>query len=104
MMGAQWAISDELWARVAPLIPPPPERHHGGRPRLDDRRVFTAMIFVLAGQVRWRDLPRELGAGSTAHARFREWKDKGFFDSLARAGLTYYPELQRVDWDWLDER
>ena len=40
-------VSDGLWAAIAPLIPPVPPKLRGGRPRLDDRKVLSGIIFVL---------------------------------------------------------
>jgi putative transposase len=42
-----WEVSDELWERVQPLIPPAPSHTKGGRPRLPDRQAFEAMVYVL---------------------------------------------------------
>lgn len=49
--------SDELWAIIAPLLPPEPPKPKGGRPRLDDRRVLTGIIFVLKSGIGWELLP-----------------------------------------------
>lgn len=50
------------WA-LGVLEPLLPERLHQriGRPRVDDRIAFTAILFVLVTGVPWRALPRELG-------------------------------------------
>ena len=40
-------VSDELWALVAPLLPPEPPKPKGGRPRVPDRACLTGIIFVL---------------------------------------------------------
>jgi Putative transposase of IS4/5 family (DUF4096) len=42
-----WKVSDEFWEKVEPLIPPAPSRARGGRRRMDDRKAFSAMIYVL---------------------------------------------------------
>ncbi|REH55232.1 putative transposase of IS4/5 family DUF4096 [Kutzneria buriramensis] len=35
-----WIVSDELWARIEPLLPVVPRRtDHPGRKRLDDREA-----------------------------------------------------------------
>lgn len=39
-----WEVDDALRERVQPLIPPAPSRSKGGRPRVDDRKVFAAML------------------------------------------------------------
>jgi transposase len=40
-------LTDELWAVVAPLLPPTPPKPKGGRPRLSDRAALTGILFVL---------------------------------------------------------
>jgi hypothetical protein len=43
-----WIVSDELWARIQPLLLVPPGRaDHPGRKRLDDRKVLCGILFVL---------------------------------------------------------
>ena len=43
-----WKVSDEWWKKVKPLIPPAPSRAKGGRPRMDDRQAFAAIISCCA--------------------------------------------------------
>jgi len=95
-----WAVSDELWARVEPLIPAPPSHAKGGRTRVPDRPIFEAIVYVLRTGIQWNALPRDLGASSTVHDRFQEWEDAGVFRTLWAAGLTDYGELQGIDWRW----
>lgn len=61
-----WEVSDALWERVEPLIPPAPSHAKGGRPRILDRQAFAAIVYVLHTGIQWNALPRELGASSTA--------------------------------------
>ena len=95
-----WVVSDELWARVAPLIPPAPSHAKGGRTRAPDRQVFSAIVYLLRTGIQWNALPRELGASSTVHDRFQEWERAGLFRRLWEAGLTSYDEFQGIAWDW----
>lgn len=95
-----WKVSDELWERVEPLIPPAPSHKKGGRPRMPDRQAFEAIIYVLRTGIQWNALPRELGASSTVHDRFQEWEQKGLFKSLWQAGLHDYDEVQGIEWEW----
>ena len=54
-------VSDELWALVAPLLPPEPPKPKGGRPRDSDRAALTGIIFVLKTGIPWELLPPRWG-------------------------------------------
>ena len=95
-----WEVSDEWWEKVKSLIPLAPSRAKGGRPRMDDRQAFAAIIYVLRTGIQWNALPRELGASSTVHDRFQEWEQAGFFKALWQAGLEEYDEVQGIEWEW----
>src|SRR6266568_5278906 len=95
-----WEVSEEVWEKVKPLIPAAPSHAKGGRPRMDDRRAFEAMVYVLRTGIQWNALPRELGASSTVHDRFQEWEAKGFFKALWQAGLEEYDEVAGIEWEW----
>ncbi|WP_264788611.1 transposase, partial [Gluconobacter kanchanaburiensis] len=45
--------TDEQMDRLRPFLP----KSHG-RPRVDDRRVLSRIIFVNRNGLRWRDAPR----------------------------------------------
>ena len=93
-------VSDELWALVAPLLPPEPPKPKGGRPRVSDRACLTGIIFVLKSGIPWEMLPQELGCGSgmTCWRRLRDWQDAGVWDSLHQALLDRLGEADRLDW------
>ena len=74
-----WEVDDAFWERVRPLIPPVPPGKGPGRPRVDDRRVFSAIVYVLRTGAQWNAIPRKLGCSSTAQHRFQEWERAGFF-------------------------
>lgn len=95
-----WEVSEDLWERVKPLIPEPPSHAKGGRPRIEDRKAFEAIVYMLRTGMQWNALPRELAASSTAHDRFQEWERAGFFQALWQAGLHEYDELQGIQWEW----
>ena len=95
-----WTVSDEFWEKVEPLIPPAPSHAKGGRTRMDDRKAFSTMIYVLRTGIQWNALPREMGASSTVHDRYQEWERAGFFEELWQAGLAEYDELEGIEWEW----
>ncbi len=46
MAARPWEVTDDMWRTVAPLIPPPPPRADGrGRPRVEDRKVLSGILF-----------------------------------------------------------
>ena len=78
-------LTNEQMARLQPFFP----KSHG-RPRVDDRRVLSGIIFVNRNGLRWRDAPREYGPAKTLYNRWKRWSDKGIFvammDGLASRG------------------
>ena len=64
-------LTDEQWERLKPLLPP---RQKRGRPRADDRRTLTGVLYVLRTGCRWEDVPREYGSPSTCWRRLKEWE------------------------------
>ena len=54
-----------------------PKSH--GKPRVDDRRVLSGIIFINRNGLRWRDAPREYGPAKTLYNRWKRWSDRGVF-------------------------
>lgn len=79
-------IPDELWIRIAPLLPRSPDRdpRRGGRPRVPDRSALNGILFVLNTGVQWQQLPSSLGygSGSTCWRRLRDWDAAGVWDAV----------------------
>jgi transposase len=90
-------VPDDLWARVAPLLPPASERRYRypGRLRVPDRAALAGILYVLRTGVAWCDVPAEtVGcSGVTAWRRLRDWTDAGVWPRLHAALLT---ELRRT--------
>lgn len=106
---ASWVVSDELWARVEPLVPArqrTPEKTYlrkpgGGRKPLSSRKIFEGIVFVLRTGIQWKALPREsFGAASSVHKYFLEWAKAGFFQKLWKLGLQEYDEFEGIAWEW----
>lgn len=95
-----WEVDDAFWERVRPLIPPVPPGKGRGRPRVDDRRIFGAIVFVLRTGAQWNAIPRGWRSSSTAHRRFQDWERAGFLRRLWEARLLEYEALQGIDWEW----
>lgn len=95
-----WELSDEVWARAEPVLPPHRPHPKGGRPAKDDRQMLGAILYVLRTGIQWNALPREIGASTTVYDRFRAWERAGVFERLWAAGLQEFDELVGIDWEW----
>jgi putative transposase len=73
-VGPDYQLPDALWVQMLRVLPPPRVRKKDGRPRMDDRQAMTAILYVLRTGCQWKALPRSLGAASTVHDRFQEWR------------------------------
>ena len=96
----KFQIPDELWERMGKIIPEPQPSPRGGRPRQDNRKMMTAIFYILRTGCQWNALPRSLGASSTVHDRFQQWERAGVFVAFWQAGLTEYDEQVGIDWEW----
>jgi transposase len=96
---AKQLVSDELWAVIAPLLPPAPPRPQGGRPRLSDRAVLTGILFVLKTGIQWEWLPQEMGcgAGMTCWRRLRDWQQAGVWQRVQEELLRRLRHAERID-------
>ena len=104
-----WVVTDEFWQRVEPLVPQrmaPPSKEYvrkpgAGRPPKPARQVFEGIVYVLRTGCQWKALPAErFGSASAIHKRFLEWEKAGFFESLWKAGLAEYDDMQGIAWRW----
>lgn len=76
------ALTDEGWARVAPLLPANGRR---GQQWRDHRRMVAGILSVMRPGVAWRELPAEYGAWQTCHSRYARWKGDGTWGKLLAA-------------------
>jgi transposase len=85
-------------ARLEPYFP----KCHG-KPRVDDRRVSSGIVFVNRNGLRWCDAPREYGPHKTLYNRWKRWGERGVFlrimEGLAAASAT--PKTIMIDATYL---
>jgi transposase len=96
-------VTDALWERLQPLLPPPPPRRFRfpGRKPLDDRKILTGILFVLKTGIAWEDLPAELGCGcgKTCRHYLRLWHQAGVWLELHAVLLAELNGADRIDWE-----
>src|SRR6266850_8199172 len=74
-------LSDDDWARIAPLLPA--ERGRRGRPaKLSNRTFMNAILYVAKTGAPWRDLPERIGPWKTVHVKFSRWNKLKVFDRI----------------------
>ncbi|MFE9661458.1 transposase [Streptomyces sp. NPDC005955] len=93
-------VPDELWALTAPLLPTFTSRPQGGGTApVDERAVFTAVVYVLTSGCAWRYLPESFGVSpATAHRRFTAWTEDGLWRRLHRAVLDEHGARGEREW------
>lgn len=97
---SQRLVPDGLWDLAAPLLPSfVPRPQGGGSAPLDERAVFTAVVYVLTSGCAWRHLPPTFGVSpATAHRRFTAWTKEGVWRLLHRAVLDELGARGELDW------
>jgi transposase len=97
---ARILVPDDLWAAVAPLLPPARPKPKGGRPPIPDRAAPAGIVFVLKTGLPWEYLPAEMGCGSgmSCWRRLRDWQEAGVWTALHRVLLERLHGAGELDW------
>lgn len=82
-------VPEALWEEIEPLFPEHQQSPEGGRKPIDNRTVFTLVVFRLKTGISWRNLPIEMGASQcTVRRRLKEWIELGLFAAIVKRLLT----------------
>ena len=79
MSDLYWLTDDQL-ERMRPFFP----LSHG-KPRVDDRRVLSGIIFINRNGLRWRNAPSAYGPPKTLYNRWVRWSRMGVFARILMA-------------------
>jgi transposase len=74
LMSNLFWLTDVQVERLRPFFP----KSHG-KPRADDRRVLSGIIFINRNGLRWCDAPKEYGSSKTLCNRWKRWGGMGVF-------------------------
>ena len=76
-------MSDLYWlseAQVERLRPYFPKSR--GKPRVDDRRVLSGIIYIQRNGLMWKHAPRDYGPPKTLYNRWKRWSRMGVFATI----------------------
>lgn len=84
-------LTDEEWALVAPLMPPP--RRARRHPVPPTRLILDAILYVLTTGCQWRQLPKDFPSKSMVHDYLVCWDRDGV---LARVHDALYVKAREL--------
>ena len=93
-MDVPFLLSKAQMRRIEPFFPLP-----HGVPRVDDRRIVSAIIYVIKHGLMWRDAPKDYGPHKTICNRFIRWSRLRVFNRIFAelAGKAGEPDRVMID-------
>jgi transposase len=93
-MGEDFMLTRKQLSRIKPYFP----LSHG-KPRVDDRRVISGIMYVIKNGLQWKDAPRTYGPHKTLYNRFVRWSRMGVFNRILSelAGQADIPDRLMID-------
>lgn len=89
-MSEYFWLTEAQMDRLRPFFP-----RSRGKPRVDDRRVLSGIIYVKKNGLQWKDAPGVYGPPKTLYNRFVRWSrmgcSPGSSSSLPSRGRTATP-------------
>ena len=73
-MSRHFWLTEAQMERLRPFFP-----KSRGRPRVDDRRVLSGIIYIQKNGLQWKDAPGVYGPPKTLYNRFVRWSRMGVF-------------------------
>jgi len=70
-------LSEAQIARLRPFF-----QRARGKPRVDDRRVLSGIIYIQRNGLMWKDAPRDYGPHKTLYNRWKRWSRMGVFATI----------------------
>lgn len=89
-------LTDEEWARIAPLMPGGCKGKRG--PRTNNRLFVDAVLWMARSGARWRDLPERFGDYQVVKRRYYDWVERDVLTGIFKA-LSANVDVERVSVD-----
>ena len=93
MSNLYW-LTEVQMARLRPYSP-----KSRGRPRVDDRRILSGIIFINRNGLRWCDAPAAYGPPKTLYNRWKRWSDMGVFARIMTGLAAEAPDNKTISID-----
>ena len=93
MSNLYW-LTEVQMARLRPCFP-----KSRGRPRVDDRRILSGIIFINRNGLRWCDAPAASGPPKTLYNRWKRWSDMGVFARIMTGLAAEAPDNKTISID-----
>lgn len=72
-----YRLTDAQMERLRPFFP-----KSRGKPRVDDRRVLSGIIFIQRNGLMWKHAPAACGPPMTLYNRWKRWSRMGVFATI----------------------
>src|SRR5919108_4136982 len=92
-------LTNAQWEAIRIHLPQPKAPPRGGRPRVEARRCFEGILWILGTGAQWSELPRRYGSPSTCRRRLKHWEETGVLLKLWRAFLAQLNDQEKLRWD-----
>jgi transposase len=92
-------LTEQPWEAIRVHLPAPQPSPLGGRPRVEDRRCFEGLLWILWTGAQWSALPRQYGRPTTCWRRLKRWEESGVLLKRWRAFLAQLNDQQKLRWD-----
>ena len=89
-------LSDEMWARIEPILPP--VKGAMGRPMREHRSLVEGAIYRYRTGVAWRDLPAGFGPWQTVWKRHHRFSTDGTWDKVLTMLQAQADAAGGIDW------
>ena len=93
MINLYWLTEDQM-VRLRSYFP-----KSRGKPRVDDRRVLSGIIFINRNGLRWCDAPVAYGPPKTLYNRWKRWSDAGVFARIMTGLAAEAPDNKTISID-----
>jgi transposase len=92
-------LTQQPWEALCVHLPLPKTSPRGGRPRVENRRCFEGILWILWTGCQGRELPRRYGRASTCWRRLKHGEESGLLLKLWRAFWAQLNDQEKLRWD-----